>query len=197
MPQRSDGDAAGEAERSSGVKTRAGGRRLVAPTGEEWARRLLPAPAPPKPVARTVRAPRPDDIALAEWVALADGSRAPGELDDRAASYDRSSTRLRINLDFRLLRDLQAAWEDAYEHLPAATSRPLIEQVVRTGWYERLARAIWTVEQLAASTAWDAEQANRATSPEALTLAVADRTQMDAALRHRLAQKLGAPRDQA
>jgi hypothetical protein len=57
------------------------------------------------------------------WVRVSDGSRAPGELHDRAARYDARADVLTINADFLNYVDAVQEWMRRYPGIVGARGR--------------------------------------------------------------------------
>jgi len=130
------------------------------------------------------------------WVRVQDGTRQPGFLDDRAATYLKEQNLLQINGDFRVFHDMVERFHKLYSDVPGA--RPTIEEVV-TEWFEQsLMEAVMGVQSLEGAVEWKGDDIRRALSEEALTAAVMPRYHLDFAIRRSLGSKLGSlkPRGQ-
>ena len=68
------------------------------------------------------------------WLTLADGTRTPDLLEDRAAKYLPDQNLLQINGDFRVFTDMVDRWCERYADVPGA--RDVIEHVVHE-WFEQ------------------------------------------------------------
>jgi hypothetical protein len=160
-------------------------------------------PPDAEPAACRDRAAQPRDDELEErlpdvaWVSVRDGTRAPGELEDRAARYHRARNQLTINADFRIFTDMIARWTGPYRGMPGA--RAAVEALVREWFEQTLTEAVLSARALEGSPHWSAEQIDELLSESALVAACLPRQLLDAALHKRLAQRLGpdAARQQA
>jgi hypothetical protein len=130
-------------------------------------------------------------------VSVRDGTRAPGELEDRAARYHRARNQLTINADFRVFTDMIARWTGPYRGIPGA--RAAVEALVREWFEQTLTEAVLSARALEGSPHWSSEQIDELLSESALVAACLPRQLLDAALHKRLAQRLGpdAARQQA
>jgi hypothetical protein len=129
------------------------------------------------------------------WVRVQDGTRQPGFLDDRAATYLKEQNLLQINGDFRVFHDMVERFCKLYSDVPGA--RSTIEEVV-TEWFEQsLVEAVMGVQSLEGASEWSREDITRALSEEALTSAVMPRYHLDFAIRRSLGSKLGSLKPRA
>jgi hypothetical protein len=145
------------------------------------------------PAAEDLRDERPPDptVSLPDvaWISARDGSRAIGDLEDQAARYHLDRHELTINADFRAITDLISHWQDRYRGIAGA--RTVIEALVRE-WCEQI---LVEVVLAARSSSWSGEQLQALLSPTSLTAALLPRHLLHATIQKRLAQKLGAPRN--
>jgi hypothetical protein len=128
------------------------------------------------------------DLPDVAWISARDGSRAIGDLEDRAARYHLERHELTINGDFRAITDLISHWQDRYRGIAGA--RTVIEAQVRE-WCEQI---LVEVVLAARSSSWSDEQLHALLSPTSFTAALLPRHLLHATLQKRLGQKLGAPR---
>ena len=112
-----------------------------------------------------------------------------GDLEDQAARYHPGRHELTINADFRAITDLIGHWRDRYRGVPGA--RPVIDAQVRE-WCEQI---LVEVVLAARNSRWSEEQLDALLSPTSFTAALLPRHLLHATLQKRLAQKLGAPRN--
>jgi hypothetical protein len=123
------------------------------------------------------------------WISARDGSRALGDLEDQAARYHLDRHELTVNADFRAITDLISHWHDRYRGVAGA--RTVIEAQVRE-WCEQI---LVEVVLAARNSSWSDEQLQALLSPTSFTAALLPRHLLHATLQKRLAQKLGAPRN--
>jgi len=164
---------------------------------------LVAVPAPPPLVARPHTRRRRaasayDDAGPAipdvRWVSVHDGTRAPGDLEDRAARYDADGNVIYANRDFRVYEDMVARWLARYPSLPGA--RRAIEAVV-LGWFETvLIEGVLGALAVQDSPHWSDEERSALLSPEGLTMSVTPRLLMDERLKKQIAQLLGKSTDE-
>src|SRR5262249_36292698 len=69
-----------------------------------------------------------------KWITEKDGSRTPGNLDNRAARYLLDQNLLLINADFRAFTDMVDRWVVAYAHVSGA--QKVIQEVVHE-WFQQ------------------------------------------------------------
>jgi len=126
-----------------------------------------------------------------KWVSVANGTRAPGDIEDRAAKYLRDQNLLLINEDFRGVADLITRWEKAYSEV---VTGPNMVEVIRDAvkeWHEQsLIETVLGALALDGSPEWTTEQLEKALSPEALTAACLARYHVDLAVKRTLGQRL-------
>jgi hypothetical protein len=128
------------------------------------------------------------DLPDVVWVSVADGTRAPGDLEDQAARYDAVRHELTINADFRAITDMTAHWTRRYRGTPGAG--PVIRAQVREWFEQTLIEVVLCVR----GSHWNEEQLAALLCPSALSAAVLPRHLLHAVLNKRLGQKLGSAR---
>ncbi|MCK9487095.1 MAG: hypothetical protein M0R73_10445 [Dehalococcoidia bacterium] len=133
---------------------------------------------------------KPDPYPKALWVSVTDGTRTPGDIEDRAAKYLPEQNQLLINRDFRVFEDMIVRWELQYDGVPG--SRDVIEDEVRQWFEQSLVETVIGVQALRSSKEWSLQSIDQALSAEALTSAVMQRYHVDVALRRALATRLGS-----
>ncbi|MDO8185810.1 hypothetical protein Q5424_01025 [Conexibacter sp. JD483] len=153
---------------------------------------------PPTPrEAGARRSPPAIELPTVRWVAIAEGTRAAGELEDLAARYDQRADLLTINGDFRLITDMVRRWQATFAR--GSAERQLVLLAVQESFEQALIEAVLTARALeGTSQAWPAPgrgdgPESRILTPQALTIAVFSRQLMDVAIKKRLAQRLGRP----
>jgi hypothetical protein len=126
-----------------------------------------------------------------KWVSVANGTRAVGDMEDRAAKYLRDQNVLLINEDFRGVTDLIKRWEKAYGEV---VTGPNMVEVIRDAvkeWHEQsLIETVLGALALEGSQEWTMEELEKALSPEALTAACLARYHIDLAVKRTLGQRL-------
>ena len=135
----------------------------------------------------------PDIEPEVKWVSVAEGTRSPGFLEDRAAKYMLDQNLLQINGDFRVYNDMIDRWCGLYEHVPGA--RPEVTDVVREWFEQTLIETVLGTQSLRDSREWSVEDIHRSLSEEALTSTVMPRYHIDVAVRRALGSKLGTLKD--
>jgi hypothetical protein len=129
------------------------------------------------------------------WVSVADGSRMPGVIEDRAARYLPEMNTLHINRDFRGFQDMVDRWLQAYEGVPGAGAH--VQDVIEEWFTQQLIETILGIQSLKDSREWTVEDIAKAWSEEALTAAVMPRYHVDQAIKRTLGQRLGSLKELA
>lgn len=75
-----------------------------------------------------------DPFPQVQWVSVKDGTRAPGFIEDRAATYLAPQNILQINGDFRAFDDMIDLWCRELDERPGV--RAIVESAVH-GWFEQ------------------------------------------------------------
>jgi len=131
------------------------------------------------------------DLILPEviWVSSRDRSRPVGDLEDRAARFDRANQVLIINGDFRVFRAMEDLWRSTHGHVPGADL--YIARSVRE-WFElALVEVVLAARHLEGSARWEQGHIDQLLSPEALTAAVLPRVAAFLHQKRSLTQRLG------
>jgi len=145
-----------------------------------------------KPSGKPGEKVHPDLFPTVHWITSENGSREPGQMEDRAAQYLVDQNILLINSDFRVFADMQKSFEIDYKTKPG--SADMIKDVVR-GWFEQaLVETIIGVQGLQNSKEWSPADIDTALSEEALTTAVMQRYHVHVASKRELSIKLGSPK---
>jgi hypothetical protein len=120
---------------------------------------------------------KPELFPQVKWVSTAEGTREPGDIEDKAARFLGDQHLLLINADFRVFADMIEHWQQRYEkeHGPSGGLRDVITDSVRD-WYEQaLVETVIGVQALKGSREWSIKQIADALSEEALTSVVMQR----------------------
>ncbi|MBJ7469733.1 MAG: sensor histidine kinase [Solirubrobacteraceae bacterium] len=125
------------------------------------------------------------------WVTIADGTRAHGDLEDRAGRYDADTDTLTINGDYRPICALISHFTELHGDTPG--SRTVIETTVREWCETALCEAVIAHRVLQSSVAWPAEDARRLVDEIGLSAALAPVVAMTHHIARTLAQRLGKP----
>lgn len=130
-----------------------------------------------------------------DWISVLDGTRASGDLEDRAARYLAEQNFLLINADFRVFTDLIRRWEKFYRDAPGAAD--VIRETVREWFEQALVETVLGVLALKEGREWRPDQIDAALSEEALTAAVMQRYHIEMNVKRSLGTKLGSLRDKS
>ncbi|MFC1678808.1 ATP-binding protein [Elusimicrobiota bacterium] len=132
----------------------------------------------------------PDMFPEVRWVALADGSRNPGDMEDRAAKFLKEQNLLLINRDFRVFQDMYNRWTKEYRDL--AGIEGVVKSVVE-GWFEQaLVESVIGVQAMEKSKEWSPDNITSALSEEALTATVMQRYHINNQVKRELGAKIGS-----
>ncbi len=124
-----------------------------------------------------------------KWVTSENGTRAPQDLDDRAARFLPSQNQLLINADFRVFTDMIERWAHAYNHVTGA--KATVKEVVHEWFQQQLMEAVMSARALRSTGKWSFEELEQLWSEEALTAAVLPRWHIDQSVKRNLGQRLG------
>lgn len=124
-------------------------------------------PQPPKPTKG-----KEEEIKVPEvlWVGVKDGTRAPGDMEDRAARYVPEHNLLLINKDFRIFSELINYWTRAYPQFPGVgvIAETKVRELVEKMLVETVLRAIG----FSGSDTWTDNDISNLYSEETLTAVV-------------------------
>lgn len=124
------------------------------------------------------------------WVTLADSTRAPGLMEDRAAKFLPETNQLLINGDFRAFTDMVDRWTERYGHVPGC--KPAVQEVVREWFEQQLIETVMSALALKQGGAkWSMEELALLWNETALTAAVLPRYHIDMSIKRVLGQRLG------
>lgn len=137
---------------------------------------------------------KPDPIPQAKWVSTKDGTREPGDIEDRAAKYLADQNLLLINADFRVFTDMITHFANEFAGVPGIFD--VAQESVRTWFEQALDEAVIGVQGLANSKEWTQSDIEKALSEEALTIAVMQRYHVLVAVKRELGSKIGSRRAQ-
>lgn len=129
------------------------------------------------------------------WISLDDGTRQPGDLEDRAAKFLADQNRILINADFRVFTDMIDRWHERYYEVPGARSH--IEEVVREWFEQALMETVLGVQALRGSQEWTYENIAKAWGEEALTASVMQRYHIDNSVKRVLGARLGSLKEKS
>jgi hypothetical protein len=130
-----------------------------------------------------------NDAPDVKWVKVADGSRVPPDLNDRAARFHLSQNLLMINADFRVFTDMVDRWVAAYAHVPGAETS--VREVVHEWFEQQLTETVMSAKALKSTGRWSIDELSRLWNEESLTAAVLPRWHIDQSIRRNLGQRLG------
>jgi hypothetical protein len=128
-----------------------------------------------------------------KWVTVAEGTRTPPDMEDRAGKYRAEQDLLLINGDFRVYGDMVERWCKHYAQAPGA--RAVVQEVVREWFEQALVETVLGVHALRDARYWTIDDIREALSEEALTSAVMPRYHIEMSVRRALGAKLGTLKD--
>jgi hypothetical protein len=135
------------------------------------------------------RAVRVDPFPEVIWVSVKDGTRDPGDMEDRAGRYLFEQNKLIVNADFRVFTDMTERWSKQYA--TKAGVREVVEQSVRSWFLQALVETVLGVQALKDSKEWTVEDVERALSEESLSAAVMARYHVNNCVKRELGTRLG------
>jgi hypothetical protein len=134
---------------------------------------------------------KPDLFPDVRWISLAEGTREPTDLEDRAAKYIPSSNTLLINADFRVFADMVKRWVGHYAGTPGGTLK-VVDEVVREWFEQSLVEAVISSNGLRGSKEWTDDQIDKLLSEEGLTAVVLPRWHIEQSIKRSLGTRLGS-----
>ena len=126
---------------------------------------------------------------------MADGTREPGELEDRAAKYLKRENDIHINADFRIFKDMVKRWTAQFAATPGVAET--VSEVVREWFEQSLVEVVLSANALRGSQYWTDNKIDELLSEEGLTAAVLPRYHIDYSIKRSLGSKLGAIKQRA
>jgi hypothetical protein len=135
------------------------------------------------------RGVRPDIFPKIIWVSVKDGTRDPGDIDDRAGRFHLDQNTLMINADFRVFTDMIDHWTLQYGDTSGV--RDVVEKSVRDWFAQALVETVIGIQALKDSKHWSVEEIEKALSDEALTASVMSRYHVNNQVKRELGTKLG------
>jgi hypothetical protein len=124
------------------------------------------------------------------WLSVADGTRTPDLLEDRAAKYLPDQNILQVNGDFRVFTDMIDRWTERYADVPGA--RDVIQHVVHEWFEQALVETVLGALALKGSPQWTLDDLAKLWSEEGLTAAALQRYHVDVNIRRSLGTRLGS-----
>ena len=91
-----------------------------------------------------------------KWITSQDGTRAEGNLEDRAARYLADQNLLLINADFRAFTDMVDRWKHLYGHV--SSSDGVVRDVVREWFEQQLVETVMSAHGLKANGRWSEQE---------------------------------------
>ena len=110
-----------------------------------------------------------------KWVSVADGTRDPNEMVDRAACYHKSLNLVKANKDFSGYQTVRESFLETFGKLNNQAPK-IIVQCVEEQFTQQLMEVVAGANQLVGRPKWAAEDVEKALSEEALTTAVSVRS---------------------
>lgn len=135
---------------------------------------------------------KPDLFPEVRWVTVSNGTREPGDIEDRGAKYLGDQNLLLINSDFRVFSDMTEFFVKQFGD--RAELIEIVTDAVRQWFEQALVETIIGVQALKDSKEWTKEDLEKAVSQEALTSAVMQRYHVKVAVSKELGLKLGSRR---
>ncbi|HVZ16188.1 MAG TPA: ATP-binding protein [Terriglobales bacterium] len=131
----------------------------------------------------------PDKFPRVQWVSVNDNTRAPDDLDDRAAEYLERDNIIRANADFQGFADIMKYFGELYGDLPGAET--MIRNDVQEVFEQQLIEVVAGALSFRNRPRWTPDEFKQAVSQEALTAACMCRYHLLNQIRRSLGGKLG------
>jgi hypothetical protein len=130
-----------------------------------------------------------DDLPKPRWKYLSNGTRSPGDMEDKAAQYEASSNTLFINGDFRGFQ----CWIEFYvsQYPKEKMIRGFVTEVLSEWWVQTLIETVLMFQDFKTSPHWVLNLPHL--TEEALTVAVLPRYHLNNILKRAVRTKFGAP----
>jgi hypothetical protein len=128
-------------------------------------------------------------IPSARWISLAEGTRAEGEIEDRAAKFLREDNLIKINADFRAFTDMVNYWCD---QRAVERGHQAIVDIVHEWFEQALIETVMGCQDLQGTQHWDPDEIDRALSEESLTATVMQRYHVANAIKRAIGAKMGS-----
>lgn len=138
---------------------------------------------------------KPDVFPAIKWISSVDGTRALGDLEDRAAKYLRKENLLLINSDFRIFNDMVKRWTAQFSSVAGVAGT--VNEVVREWFEQSLVEVVLSANALRGSQHWAEDKVEELLSEEGLTAAVLPRYHIDYSIKRSLGSKLGSIKQRA
>lgn len=128
-------------------------------------------------------------IPSARWISLEEGTRAEGEIEDRAAKFLREDNLIKINADFRGFTDMVNYWCD---QRTVERGHQAIVDIVHEWFEQALIETVMGCQDLQGTQHWDPDEIDRALSEESLTATVMQRYHVANAIKRAIGAKMGS-----
>jgi hypothetical protein len=138
---------------------------------------------------------RPDVFPEVRWVTTKNGTREPGDIEDRAAKYLRDQNLLLINADFRVFVDMVNHF--VREFGGTSDVENVVREAVHTWFEQALTETVIGIQGLEGSREWAQNDIDTAVSEESLTTAVMQRYHVMFAVKRELGAKMGSRKKRA
>jgi hypothetical protein len=135
------------------------------------------------------RAVHPDIYPDTKWVSVKDGTRTPGDFEDRAGKFLLDQNVLFINADFRVFNDMIEYWSRQMGSRSGIFET--VQEAVRNWFEQALVETVIGVQALKDSQEWTVSDIEKALSEEALSAAVVQRYHVNNSIKRELGSKLG------
>jgi hypothetical protein len=131
---------------------------------------------------------RRDNMPEVKWVSSADGTRAQGVIEDKAAKYVSEQNLILANGDFRGFQRLMEVLGAEYPHADPST----VKQTVQAWTTLQLIESVMGIQSLQGSPEWSSsDDIQKALSEEALTTAVMARYASLSQMKRQLGSRVG------
>jgi hypothetical protein len=135
-----------------------------------------------------------NDFPTVRWLSLSDGTRAEGDIEDRAARFISEDNIIQANADFRVFTDMTDYWCDEYG---LGHGNKIVTDVVHEWFEQALVETVIGCQSLQGERMWNLDDIRKALSEESLTAAVMQRYHVANSVKRTLGARLGSLRERA
>lgn len=134
---------------------------------------------------------KPDPFPKLTWVSVADGTRNPDDMEDRAGRFIEKDNLIQANKDFQGFKDVVQHFSKQWEHVPNASE--IIADQVYEQFEQQLIEVVAGALSLKGRKFWTPTDFKQSISEEALTTAVMTRYFIVREVNRVLRSRLGKP----
>lgn len=133
----------------------------------------------------------PNPFPRVDWVSISQGTRDPGELEDRAALYIQSENLIKANKDFRGYQDVIDHFLNIYKDVDG--SQAVVSDIVIEWFEQQLVESVAGILSMRNRKLWSLDDIERALSQESLTACIMQRFHLITQVNRNVRSRLGKP----